>query len=245
MASPRKTPGEGISSRLASRDTRVATAELAPNDRPDSVEPNLEHGPRKGSLRTAHPMLRALARAREEREVARLLFNAPSEPGLQASQGLPDPVRATLRQLEQAGRRFQDSESGSQGSPKSGISDHLEAFRVWAPQLVRDRERESSRARSPEMKQVLQGGDARVGKLASKLQDLILVVEKEHALNEAKRRVRLAEDSAEALAEASPGASGGEPEPLDLDQVVDQVVDGVKQEQEKRRQRCSEDSNGW
>jgi len=94
-------------------------------------------------------------------------------------------------------------------------------------------------------------GNSRVMKLVRKLQGLIHLAEEERRLSDARRRVRMAEDSASARAEGqAPMGKGGSPahqRHVDIESLSREVTEIVTREIEHRRSRRMEDSDefGW
>jgi hypothetical protein len=94
-------------------------------------------------------------------------------------------------------------------------------------------------------------GDDQVMKLAKKLQSLIHLAEGRRAQGDARRQVRMAEDSAAARGEgsAAPGTTeGGQDSSIDIDSLIRQVVAASTGELDLRRERRQEDSDergGW
>lgn len=89
-------------------------------------------------------------------------------------------------------------------------------------------------------------GDDRIMRLVKKLQGLIHLAEAEHRLAEAQRRVRMAEDSPGAKAEASgpvgaTQSNGKDVEQQDIEALGREVLEVVTKELEIRRQRRMED----
>jgi hypothetical protein len=83
-------------------------------------------------------------------------------------------------------------------------------------------------------------------KLAGKLMKLIHLAEADRRKAEAQRQVRMAEDSADARAEAGAGQSGGErvdSKTMNIRELREDVLQAVLRELEMSRAR-REDSNG-
>ena len=92
-------------------------------------------------------------------------------------------------------------------------------------------------------------GDDRVMKLAQKLQSLIHLAEGTGDRDEARRHVRMAENSAAAKAEgqgAAPGSNkeSGKNKQVDIEALITEVVQSVNRELALRRERRQEDPDG-
>lgn len=90
--------------------------------------------------------------------------------------------------------------------------------------------------------------NSRVMKLVRKLQGLIHLAEEERRLDDARRQVRMAEDSAAARAEGqgSLGRGGsGNQRPIDIEALGREVTEIVSNEIANRRNRRMEDSDDF
>jgi hypothetical protein len=166
---------------------------------------------------------------------------------------LPAPVIKVIEQVREGARqdleaRFQmarESASGEESTGARSTSARSSSGSV-EPQLLRAVKglKKTRRARS-------QGGqgDDRVMKLAQKLQSLIHLAEGTGDRNDARRHVRMAEDSAAARQEgqgtagAEAGASKRDTQ-VDIDALVNEVVRTANSELAMRRQRRQEDPDG-
>jgi hypothetical protein len=195
-----------------------------------------------------HPILRALAIARSEKQVMNLLFSPQAQESAEVS-SLPSEAARTLRKIREIGRASEAAGAADERPAELPRVARLAplSFTGWKARLTR-RDRKP-RAHALDLDKVLvappSGGvDSRVASLTRKLKDLILVAEEEHQSAEARRRVRLAEEGAEVSSEPGQGEAERAGQGVDLEALASEVFQAVKQERESRRHRCAEESHG-
>ena len=93
-------------------------------------------------------------------------------------------------------------------------------------------------------------GSSNVMKLANKLMKLIHLAEHDRRLEDARRHVRMAEDSAEARAEVGAGKSGGQAltdDNMHIERLREEVLREVQHQLEHLKQRAgdTDGGNGW
>jgi len=194
----------------------------------------------------------ALARAKSPEQVVQVIAQHGAELGSMPS-SLPAPVIKVIEQVREGARqdleaRFQAARDAAAGEESTGARSAPTPSKSGStePQLLRAVKglQKTRRART-------QGGqgDDRVMKLAKRLQSLIHLAEGTGDRNEARRHVRMAEDSAAARQEgqgtagAEAGASQRDAQ-VDIDALVNEVVRSANSELAMRRQRRQEDPDG-
>ncbi|MCB9776966.1 MAG: hypothetical protein H6742_00205 [Alphaproteobacteria bacterium] len=198
----------------------------------------------------------ALARASTPEDIVRVIYKRAEAGALSAgASGLPAPVLNVIHQIRSVADAVSAAPPDLGGdSPMDGPGSDLEVVR-----RARGETRSPSAASAPMARGSLlrvRGSASRrsgvgadqISKLSKKLQQLILLAEKQRGA--ARQEVRMAEDSAAARAEgsSSPGqAEGGNNEKVDIDALGREVLEVVTLELEMRKQRSQEGSDefGW
>jgi len=194
-------------------------------------------------------VMKALAGANTPEQVVQVIARHGSELASVPS-SLPAPVLKVIEQVREGARhdleeRFNAARASADGDEAPTSSRPGPTPRTApAPQVVQLqrglRRRKSSRRQAGQ-------GDDRVMKLAKKLQSLIHLAQGTGDRDEARRHVRMAEDSAAARSEGQQvGASGGGKgnSHADIESLVTEVVRSVNRELALRRERRQEDPDG-
>lgn len=196
-------------------------------------------------LRTVDSLVKALARASSVEEVVRVITERV-EGRQEVPTVLAPAFNEVAQQLRQEAREEVDRVMATQPTSRP--------TRVVAPAAEPLRPTASARnfrhgGRSAVASAVASNGAgaSRVMKLVRKLQGLIHLAEEERRLSDARRRVRMAEDSASARAEGqAPLGQGGNPSQqreIDIEALGREVSEIVTREIEHRRSRRMEDSD--
>ena len=194
-------------------------------------------------------VMKALAGANTPEQVVQViaqhgteLTSVPSTlpaPVLKVIEQVREGARADLEERFKAARTSADGEEAPASRPRPAQKASPEAQVVQ--QLQRGlRRRKSARRQTGQ-------GDDRVMKLAKKLQSLIHLAQGTGDRDEARRHVRMAEDSAAARSEGQNiGESGGGKSnaQADIESLVTEVVQSVNRELALRRERRQEDPDG-
>jgi hypothetical protein len=199
-------------------------------------------------VRTADGLFAALAAASSAQDVIRVIFERAE--GIRSSP-LAAPVVQVIEQIQREvaeGPRAAPAEPTRRTTLPTPEARVLRGARV-EPVAGGARTRSGSRASPRSQARMLGagGGDQRVMALVKKLQNLIHLAE-DQRLAEARRQVRMAEDTAAARAEGQ-SAPGITPEKKDDAQALEvealsrEVLEVVHRELELRRERRSEDSD--
>ncbi|RME29011.1 MAG: hypothetical protein D6798_01090 [Deltaproteobacteria bacterium] len=192
----------------------------------------------------------ALARAEEPEEVVRIIYERAARGGLGASSGLPAPVIKVIEQIRSTAAAIDPDAAPARSAPGT------DAEVVRRANRSRSAPRSSARvvrgftplrSRGTATRRDGVGAD-KLSKLSRRLQELILLAERQRGA--ARQQVRMAEDSAAARAEgqASPGgAEGGSEKKIDIEALGREVLEVVTMELELRKQRSQEGSDeyGW
>lgn len=200
-------------------------------------------------------LFEALARARDTEEVVRVLFLRAD--GLRdAPAAVRAPVQAVVDEIRQeVARTTGEGRASTLTAPATEpLRPHAAAAEAATPSGPSGRRPVRSAAVREAPTRVtaawrgalsVRSGDERVMRLVRKLSELVHLAEAEHRRSDARKQVRMAEDSQEARAEAGHGAPrAGAPAPdekVDVDALVRAVVHAVTEELSSRRQRRSED----
>ncbi|NOY26089.1 MAG: hypothetical protein GXP62_09475 [Oligoflexia bacterium] len=203
-------------------------------------------------IRREDQFITALARATDPEEIVRVIYQRAARGGMTAaSTGLPAPVIQVIEQIRTVAERVA---LGDSGSARGGPGSDAEIVRRSG---VRGETPRSTAARGAGMTALRSGGAATrrsglsasgVSKLSKKLQQLILLAQRQRQA--ARQQVRMAEESAAARAEghASAGASeGGNDKQIDVEALGREVLEVVSMELEMRKARSQEGSDefGW
>ena len=198
-------------------------------------------------------VFQALARAHTPEQVVQVIAHHGSELGA-APASLPAPVLQVIEQVREGARqdleaRFKAAREAANDAESTGARSAptpAKAAKSAEPELLRAarglRKSRNARRKSGQ-------GDDRVMKLARKLQSLIHLAEGTGDQNEARRHVRMAENSEAARREgqgqvgAEAGASNKNQQ-VDIEALVSEVVQSVNSELAMRRQRRQEDPDG-
>lgn len=204
-------------------------------------------------VRSSDGLYEALAKADTTNEVVRVIFERAE--GLRRSGSVPEPIRQIVQEIQR------EVVQVPVGMPTLSTE---RPMRVETPQVTNlsrssgparsttRRVRSSALPTAPSGKTAASGRNDRLSKLVKRLTDLIHLAENQQLL-EAKRQVRLAEDTPSARAEGQgpQSTSGNDPkdtERVDLDALTREVVHEVTRLLELNRERHSEDSdesNWW
>jgi hypothetical protein len=183
----------------------------------------------------ARSVLHALARAGTPQEAARVVVERAPE--LEAARDLPAPLAEVVKQIQRqtlataakaaaaTGRVVRPGPSKARGEPE-------------LPRALTRLTRGQSGSASGDVVSLS------TMRLIRRLQQLVHIAEVDRRILEAQRRVRMAEDSAHARAEAAsaPGAdSSGEQQPVDLDTLGREVLAAVNDKLDSRNDRRPED----
>lgn len=197
-------------------------------------------------------VMRALARAHTPEQVVQVIAQHGAELG-SVPASLPAPVLQVIEQVREGARQdlearymaaqeaSRDAESGrTRSAPTPRRTQSAEPELLKAVRGLK--KRQASRNQSGV-------GDDRVMKLARKLQSLIHLAEGTGDRDEARRHVRMAENSAAARAEgqgAAPGSNkeSGKNKQVDIESLITEVVQSVNRELALRRERRQEDPDG-
>lgn len=213
---------------------------------------------------TGEPMIRAegqfidaLARASEPEEILRVIYQRAARGNLTAaSTGLPAPVIQVIEQIRAVAGQVDlaATAAASSAGVRGGPSSDAEVLRRSG--VRREPPRSTARVASGMTSLRGRGSASRrdgvgadgISKLSKKLQELILLAERQRQA--ARQQVRMAEDSAAARAEghASPGSGeGGIDKKIDIEALGREVLEVVSQELEMRKARSQEGSDeyGW
>ncbi len=192
----------------------------------------------------------ALARAEEPEEVVRIIYERAARGGLGSASGLPAPVIKVIEQIRSTAAAIDPDAATVHAGPGSDAEVVRRAGGGrGAPRASARVARgfTSLRPRGTASRRDGVGAD-KLSKLSRRLQDLILLAERQRGA--AREQVRMAEDSAAARAEgqASPGgAEGGSEKKIDIEALGREVLEVVSVELEMRKQRSQEGSDeyGW
>ncbi|MCK6506169.1 hypothetical protein L6R53_22785 [Myxococcota bacterium] len=213
---------------------------------------------------TGEPMIRAegqfidaLARASEPEEILRVIYQRAARGNLTAaSTGLPAPVIQVIEQIRAVAGQVDlaAAAAASAAGVRGGPASDAEVLRRSG--VRREPPRSTARVASGMTSLRGRGSASRrdgvgadgISKLSKKLQELILLAERQRQA--ARQQVRMAEDSAAARAEghASPGSGeGGNDKKIDIEALGREVLEVVSQELEMRKARSQEGSDeyGW
>jgi hypothetical protein len=197
-------------------------------------------------------VMQALARAHTPEQVVQVIAQHGAELG-SVPASLPAPVLKVIEQVREGAR--QDLEERFMAAREAGAESNAGGARS-APTPAR------TESAQPELLKAVRGlkkrqasrrqagvGDDRVMKLARKLQSLIHLAEGTGDRDEARRHVRMAENSAAAKAEgqgAAPGSNkeSGKNKQVDIESLITEVVQSVNRELSLRRERRQEDPDG-
>ncbi len=212
---------------------RPEAAPLAPDFTGEQAPPApLLHHP-------ARSMLHALARAGSPQEAARVVVERAAE--IRATRDLPAPLADVVQQIQQ---QVQLAARKASLVAPSG--------RVAAQTKSRQHGESSLPSAAMRLTRGTSGSGSGSGEVVSlatmrllrRLQQLVHIAETDRRLLEAQRRVRMAEDSAHARAEAAsaPGAdAAGDAQPVDLDTLGREVLAAVTDKLATRNDRRLED----
>jgi hypothetical protein len=176
---------------------------------------------------TGQDFVAALARAESPDDVVRVIVERGAAMGSAAS-SLPRPMLHMIEAIRSEARATADKAEGSSAPAAAGAP--------WWGRLG------GSSARTQ------QGvGADRVTRLAQKLQQLIHLAEGARKRGDARRQVRMAEDSAAARNEGSASPSqpaGGRNAQVDIDALVTEVLQQFSNKMAQREELRKEDPNG-
>jgi len=188
-------------------------------------------GPQLGRALERHParsVLMALARAPDAEQAARIATERVDE--LRGAGGLPPALAQVMQQIQQAARSAPPITTLGPGrtapAPSGGYRAPAASARL-AP----------SKGSAPVVSMAMM-------RLTRRLQKLVHIAETDRRLLEAQRRVRMAEDSAHARADAASGPAATAAEdgrPVDLDQLGREVLSAVTSKYDSRTDRRLED----
>jgi hypothetical protein len=216
---------QGRSPQAAHRAVPSALPEPAPAAR---IAQQLERHPSRS-------LLTALARASSAEGVARVAV--AHAPEIAQLKGLPTPLAEVVGALSQQANQVRRA---SQGAPDQPRPSSRAAAAPSAPQQRAQRQIEQvlrSQADSPVVSLSSQ-------RLLRRLQNLVHLAEVDRRRLEAQRKVRMAEDTAHARAQAqaTPGSdAAGDAQPVDLDALQREVFNVVNALHESRTVRRLED----
>lgn len=200
-------------------------------------------------LRTVDSLVASLARATSVEEVVRVIVQRVEGSGVEIPAVLSSPFNDVVQQLRNEARAEVDRALAEAPVTRPNRMAAPEAAPL---QPARTRSfRHGGRSVGASAMAVDGVGNSRVMKLVRKLQGLIHLAEEERRLSDARRRVRMAEDSASARAEGqAPMGKGGSPahqRHVDIESLSREVTEIVTREIEHRRSRRMEDSDefGW
>lgn len=203
-------------------------------------------------IRREDQFIDALARASDPEEIVRVIYQRALRGGMTAAAtGLPAPVIQVIEQIRTvAGQVDLSADDRLRGGPGSDAEVvRRSGARRQAPRstarIAGGMTALRSRGSAPRRNGV--GADG-ISKLSKKLQQLILLAERQRQA--ARQQVRMAEDSASARAEghASPGSGeGGNDKQIDIEALGREVLEVVSMELEMRKVRSQEGSDefGW
>jgi hypothetical protein len=192
--------------------------------------------------------MKALAGASTPEQVVQVIAHHGAELTSVPS-SLPAPVLKVIEQVREGARqdleeRFKSARASSDGDEAPTPRTRPAQASSPTPQVVQMkrglRRRKSARRKTGQ-------GDDRVMKLAKKLEGLIHLAQGTGDRDEARRQVRMAEDSAAARSEGQGvGESGGDKgiAQADIESLVTEVVQSVNRELSLRRERRQEDPDG-
>jgi len=181
-------------------------------------------------------LIKALSEARAPEEVVHVLMERSR--GLDATgSSLPKPALRVIEQIRsQAQKAHDDAESVSAAPSLRGERGPVRS----SARVVRG----FTGLRGPRARRRNGLGDDKVMKLAQKLQNLIHLAESRR--DDARKQVRMAEDSAAAMSEAQApeGQGSGQDEQASIDALIQEVLAAVNREFELRRERRQEEPDG-
>ncbi len=197
-------------------------------------------------------VMQALARAHTPEQVVQVMATHGSQLG-SVPASLPAPVLKVIEQVREGARqdleaRYAAAQEASREAETGGARPASTPRKSTSaqPELLKAvrglKKRQASRSQAGV-------GDDRVMKLARKLQSLIHLAEGTGDQNEARRHVRMAENSAAARAEGQGAVPGSNKEStknkqVDIEALITEVVQSVNRELALRRERRQEDPDG-
>ena len=194
-------------------------------------------------------VMKALAGASTPEQVVQVIAHHGAELTSVPS-SLPAPVLKVIEQVREGARhdleeRFKSARAAADGDEAPTSRPRAATATAPSQQVVQMqrglRRRKSARRQSGQ-------GDDRVMKLAKKLESLIHIAQGTGDRDEARRQVRMAEDSSAARAEGQGGvgeSGGGKSNAqADIESLVTEVVQSVNRELALRRERRQEDPDG-
>ena len=185
----------------------------------------------------ARAMLHALARAGSPQEAARVVVESSAE--MRAARNLPAPLAEVVQQIQQ--QVHQAAKKATLAAPSA---------RVVAKAHSRGKSDAALPTAAARMARGGSGSDSgevvslATMRLLRRLKQLVHIAESDRRLLEAQRRVRMAEDSAHARAEAAsaPGTdAAGDAQPVDIDTLGREVLAAVNDKLASRNDRRLED----
>ncbi|HNH46357.1 MAG TPA: hypothetical protein PKY30_04940, partial [Myxococcota bacterium] len=264
-AAPSSSPAAARSAARSSRQSRspalrsrARTADLGSTlhqvaqGAPDSAAPSwaARTSEQATGLRTVDSLVASLARATSVEEVVRVIVQRVEGSGVEVPAVLSSPFNDVVQQLRNEARAEVDRALAAEAPVTR--PNRMAAPEAAPLQPSRARSfRHGGRSVGASAMAVDGVGNSRVMKLVRKLQGLIHLAEEERRLSDARRRVRMAEDSASARAEGqAPMGKGGSPahqRHVDIESLSREVTEIVTREIEHRRSRRMEDSDefGW
>jgi hypothetical protein len=168
---------------------------------------------------------------------------------LAVSRNLPTPVVEVIRQIRATAAQDMVSPrvaaqrtADAHHSPSASVMRRRSRKTVSTTRVIRGGG--SPAAASMSAASGLAGG--KLKQLASRLQNLIRLVQVENKLSDAQRQVRLAAEGAEAspMESGQPGGARAAAKAGDLEALKQEVLNSVSRELELRRERGQEDSDG-
>jgi hypothetical protein len=207
------------------------------SDAEPTVEPTVVQPPAIRS-HPARAMLHALARAGSPEQAAQVMVEHAA--GLGAARDLPEPLAEVVQQIQQQVQHA--ARLATATAPSARLVGQAQQRKQAEPALPKALLRLTRGGGGSDSGEVVSLATMR---LIRRLQQLVHIAETDRRLLEAQRRVRMAEDSAHARAEASaaPGTtdSAGDAQPIDLDTLGREVLAAVNDKLASRNDRRLED----
>lgn len=221
--------------RLAARGLDAARLDVEPEPE-HPLEPQVVPVPAIRS-HPARAMLHALARAGSPQQAAQVMVEHSAELG--ATRDLPAPLAEVVQQIQQQVKHAARQAAAS--APSARLVHQAQQRTQAEPTLPSALTRLTRGGGSSESGEVVSLATMR---LIRRLQQLVHIAESDRRLLEAQRRVRMAEDTSHARAEAAsaPGTdAAGDAQPVDLDTLGREVLAAVTDKLASRNDRRLED----
>jgi len=199
-------------------------------------------------LNTTGDLVQSLAEARDPLEIIQVILDRGDR--LAVSRNLPTPVAEVIRQIRAtAAQDMVPPRLAAQRAADASHSPSATVMRRRRAQSLPSTTRVVSGGASRGAPSMTAAGGVAGGKLkqlASRLQNLIHLVQVEGQLSDAQRQVRLAAEGAEAspMEDGEPGGARAAAKAGDLEALKREVLNSVSRELELRRERGQEDSDG-